>query len=163
MSRGVRHRRPPTSNPSPSTAVTPSPAVQQPVGLTAVSTDLAGRAFGFLVKTRRTAVHRWPRSQAPSRRVPDARSGRVRRKRSACDGPSVPPLTYPKLPFEKGLRTKSDGATHGGSYGEAPPSIGQLWDRGVPGHHNFWAVVAIQPLDVGIDSYMQPKLRVAVA
>jgi hypothetical protein len=38
--------------------------------------------------------------------------------------------------------------------GEAEPSIGQLRVFKDLGDHNFWATAAIQPLDVGIGSYM---------
>ncbi|GHF48946.1 hypothetical protein GCM10018783_17880 [Streptomyces griseosporeus] len=37
---------------------------------------------------------------------------------------------------------------------EAGTSIGDRWRSGDRGDHNFWAAVAIQPLDVGIGSYM---------
>jgi hypothetical protein len=43
---------------------------------------------------------------------------------------------------------------------EAATSIGDRSGLVDPGDHNFWATVAIQPLDVGIGLYIQHKPRV---
>lgn len=66
----------------------------------------------------------------------------------------------PEWPLGKGLRSEGTKRVRG-LRGEAAPSIGQFGFGSDPRDHNFWAAVAIQPLDVGIGSYGRANVRVA--